>query len=185
MKDAKDHNSFIFGDKKLKNVKELLIAIEDPINSDIVKMHVNESKNDFSNWIKDVLEEEELAIDVRNEKEISKIAEHIRKYIDKEETRKAAQSRIEEIMKNSQMPTKSEEKSEQLNYNEEKAKIEESDSVNLKKDLSHHREVLKKTETRHFCPKYFDCMKKEFLFGFILGIIVGIVIAIFTKMGAI
>lgn len=56
--------------KKLKSVYELIDALEH-MSEDIFKQHVNEAKNDFSNWIKDVFEEPHVA------KEIKKVQDKI------------------------------------------------------------------------------------------------------------
>ena len=44
----------------LKNVKELKKALK-TMSEDVFYFHVNESKNDFANWIKDIFKMEELA----------------------------------------------------------------------------------------------------------------------------
>lgn len=56
--------------KKLKSVYELVDSLEH-MNDGLFRQHVNDAKNDFSNWIKDVFEEPSLA------KEIHKIQDRI------------------------------------------------------------------------------------------------------------
>lgn len=189
MIEAEEHTSFVFGHKKLKNIKDLIEVLENKDFDHIAKSHVNDEKNDFANWIKHVLKNEELAYNVSQEKDLSKILEIIKKEYEKHENRKAVESRVEELIKNPEHLTKKENdvKIETIGKKEELIKNSSHETVetHLKKDVSHHKEVLRHAEPRHFCPKFFDCMKKEFLFGFILGIVVGIVIAIFIKVGAI
>jgi len=48
----------------VKNLHELLLAFE-TITDDVYGYHANEQKNDFSSWIKDVFEDEELASNLR------------------------------------------------------------------------------------------------------------------------
>ena len=48
----------------IKNMHELLLAFE-TIEDDVYQFHANNEKNDFSNWIKDVFEDEELASNLR------------------------------------------------------------------------------------------------------------------------
>ena len=170
MIEAEHHNSFFFAHKKIKNLKELLEALEDPQYSDTAKSHVTEQKNDYANWIKDVLKEEELSEKISKEKDIPAIAKIIKEQIEfsekNPETAKAGED----------------------NFNAPKAHDigEFGKELHLNKETSHHKDLLKKSgESRHFCPRFFECMKKEFLFGFALGIILGIVIAIYIKIGAI
>ena len=47
----------------LKNLEELATALEQ-MSDDVYRFHVNEVKSDFSNWVKDVIGEENLAKDL-------------------------------------------------------------------------------------------------------------------------
>ena len=47
-----------------KNLNELLIAFE-TIENDVYQFHANNEKNDFSSWVKDVFEDEELASNLK------------------------------------------------------------------------------------------------------------------------
>lgn len=49
---------------KLKDLKDLNKALE-KMPEDIFRHHVNEMKNDFSTWVKDVLKEDNLANDLK------------------------------------------------------------------------------------------------------------------------
>lgn len=53
----------------LKNLKELALSFE-TMNDWVFNHHVNDSRNDFSNWIKDIIGEEELAEEIRNIKDM-------------------------------------------------------------------------------------------------------------------
>lgn len=69
----------------LKNLKELAGSFE-TMNDWVFNHHVNESRNDFSSWIKFILKEEELADEILNIKDIremeTKILRHlVSKYI--------------------------------------------------------------------------------------------------------
>lgn len=50
--------------KKLRSVYELVDALEH-MSDDIFKQHVNDAKNDFSSWIKDVFEEPNVAKEIK------------------------------------------------------------------------------------------------------------------------
>ncbi len=59
--DVKPEHYFLFKDGAVvKNLDELYKTIE-KISEDTFKHHVNEQKNDFHNWVRDVFEDKELA----------------------------------------------------------------------------------------------------------------------------
>lgn len=49
--------------KKLLTLKELALALED-ITDDVFRYHVNRDKNDFENWIRDIIQDKELAREI-------------------------------------------------------------------------------------------------------------------------
>jgi len=49
--------------KKLFSLKELAVALKD-INDDVFRYHVNRDKNDFENWIRDIIQDKELAREI-------------------------------------------------------------------------------------------------------------------------
>ena len=55
---------FLSDGRKLKSVYELIDALE-TMNDDLFKQHVNEMKNDFSNWVKDVFKEPNIAHEMK------------------------------------------------------------------------------------------------------------------------
>lgn len=48
----------------LKNLRELETALKE-MSDETFRYHVNEAKNDFSNWVNDVIGDEDLARDLR------------------------------------------------------------------------------------------------------------------------
>ena len=54
------HHFHVADGMKLENLMQLMEYLE-KMNIETYKFHANESKNDFSSWIKDVFEEPELA----------------------------------------------------------------------------------------------------------------------------
>ncbi|MBW2992132.1 hypothetical protein KY345_02850 [Candidatus Woesearchaeota archaeon] len=51
--------------RKLKNILELTEAFES-MSEDVFRHHVNEMRNDFSSWVGDVLDDKELAEDIKD-----------------------------------------------------------------------------------------------------------------------
>ncbi|MEK6869488.1 MAG: hypothetical protein AABX74_04615 [Nanoarchaeota archaeon] len=65
LSDASSDKEFRFcNGLHIKNLHELLLAFE-TIEDDVYQFHANNEKNDFSSWIKDVFEDEELASNLR------------------------------------------------------------------------------------------------------------------------
>ena len=54
------HHFHVADGMKLENLMQLMVYLE-KMNDETYKYHANESKNDFSSWVKDVFEEPELA----------------------------------------------------------------------------------------------------------------------------
>ena len=52
---------------EIKNLKQLLKVLNE-ISEDSFNHHVNEKKNDFANWVRDVFENKELASELSKEK---------------------------------------------------------------------------------------------------------------------
>ncbi|MBN2368326.1 hypothetical protein JXC34_04865 [Candidatus Woesearchaeota archaeon] len=64
----------------LKNLKELGNALE-TMNGWVFSHHVNESRNDFSSWVQSVLNEEELAEEIKNLKNMKDMEMRIFKHL--------------------------------------------------------------------------------------------------------
>ena len=67
-----DKAFYLKSGKKVKNLKELLAEAKN-ISADEFNHHVTEERNDFSNWVKHVLEDKKLSQSIgkiRNKKEV-------------------------------------------------------------------------------------------------------------------
>ncbi|MEI6614838.1 MAG: DUF5752 family protein, partial [Chrysiogenales bacterium] len=61
IKDVSEERVFFVCDgRTLKNLDELAHALAE-ISDDVFRYHVNEEKNDFANWIRDVMNKQKLA----------------------------------------------------------------------------------------------------------------------------
>jgi len=81
LKDANpEHYFFVQDGTILKNVLDLSKQL-DNMADDIFKHHVNEMKNDFSNWIRDIFREEKLAEELLKTTDKDKTQLIILKYI--------------------------------------------------------------------------------------------------------
>ncbi len=66
--------------KKLKSLYELVDELEE-MSEDVFTSHVNEMKNDFSSWIRDVFDENSLAKNIQKVKDRMKMQREIMKKI--------------------------------------------------------------------------------------------------------
>lgn len=62
-----EHHFVVADGRKLKNIIELADALE-TMSEEIFRHHVNDFKNDFSKWVKDVFYEHSLAEDIARAK---------------------------------------------------------------------------------------------------------------------
>ena len=66
--EAPEEHHFVVADgRKLKNIIELADALE-TMSEEIFRHHVNEARNDFSTWVKDVFYDHSLAEDISRAK---------------------------------------------------------------------------------------------------------------------
>ena len=58
-----EHHFYLQDGRKLKSVYELMDSLID-MGEDTFRQHVNEFKNDFATWVKDVFKEEDIAKEI-------------------------------------------------------------------------------------------------------------------------
>jgi uncharacterized membrane protein YheB (UPF0754 family) len=73
---------YVHNGMTIRNLNELAVAL-DLMDKKIFEFHVNKNKNDFSNWVDEVIKEEGLAKELINIKSKTASAERIHQYIDK------------------------------------------------------------------------------------------------------
>ncbi|MFA5061221.1 MAG: hypothetical protein WC494_02810 [Candidatus Pacearchaeota archaeon] len=111
-KDTKPENYFFLADGKvIKNVVELTEVLND-MPSWVFEHHVTKDKNDFSNWIRDVYLEGELAKNLAKKKRIKQIKATLEKALRKEIKKKR---KLEKILRK--------EESKKINPPKKKIKI--------------------------------------------------------------
>ena len=66
----------------LKNVKELSSALEN-MSDHVFNFHVNSQKNDFYNWVKDVIKDDQLAGSIKDVRQRVAMAKKINQRISK------------------------------------------------------------------------------------------------------
>ena len=77
-----DEYFYVNNGMTIRNLDELAVALE-LMDVEVFEYHVNTEKNDFSNWVKDIINEEGLAKELLNIKSKTASAERIRKYMNK------------------------------------------------------------------------------------------------------
>jgi hypothetical protein len=79
--DAKpEHYFMLVTGIPLKNLKDLASSLE-TMNEWAFNHHVNDSRNDFSNWIKEILKEDELSEEIRQIRDIKEMEIKILKHL--------------------------------------------------------------------------------------------------------
>ena len=59
--DVPTEHTFVLNDgRRLKNLNELAVMLQD-MNDSVFSHHVNDSKNDFANWVRDIVKEKDMA----------------------------------------------------------------------------------------------------------------------------
>ena len=76
------HYFYLNNGKKLKNIAELMESLKD-MDQDLFSFHVNEQRNDFASWVRDVFGEKELARRINRSRYPSSMLKSIEKYIQK------------------------------------------------------------------------------------------------------
>ena len=77
-----DEYFYVNNGMTIRNLDELAVALE-LMDVEVFECHVNTEKNDFSNWVKDIINEEGLAKELLDINSKTASAESIKKYIDK------------------------------------------------------------------------------------------------------
>jgi len=161
----------------IKNLFELSKAL-DHMPQDIFTHHVNPNKNDFANWIRDVIKDKKLAEKVEStikNKEIQKfiskkIEDDVLKEINKKKTKIKKTKVTKEIKKENKNNI----------IQTIKDKIQKITTKEIKSKKEHPYVDSKKTNYGVKCPyKTHHCGLLEFIFGIIIGLIIALVITTF------
>lgn len=81
LSDVPEQNYFITKEgKTIKNITELSELLKE-VNEEVFSYHVNEERNDFSNWIKDVIKDTDLAKSMINHIQKERMQETVEKRI--------------------------------------------------------------------------------------------------------
>lgn len=150
---------------QVKNLYELSKVLE-KMPKNVFNHHVTEEKNDFSNWIKDIAGDKELAeklIDVKTAKIMSK---YINKRI------KAKEAKIPQKQKSKKV------EKEELPLELLKKRVKERKSQNWK-NLFAKKETDLTQLTRLNCPyRNISCGWMEFLVGIIIGLTIAVILSV-------
>ena len=188
-----EHYFFARNEMIIKSLSELCDALNN-MDDHTYMHHVNKERNDFSEWIKDVIGDKKLAKGIRKAKtkeEVSKfISMRLERARKKEDSVKSVEKEIEKVSKEPEKAEKLDESIEipldkldevlqrekEIEKREEKIKeIEDK----IEKDLEALKKKSKKKETER------GFFSKEFIQGIAVGVLVSvIVILIYVKFFA-
>ncbi|MCD6589857.1 hypothetical protein J7K74_01570 [Candidatus Woesearchaeota archaeon] len=166
MKNAEEGKEFMFssGDKA-RNLKELLEKLR-VMSDEEFFLYVNENKNDFSNWIRDVLGEETLAREIYHIRDRKEIIKKIELYISKREIERARKENIKE------------EKGEKRREEKEKEKEHKREGERETRTLHKERyiEYRHPIEYKTYSEIVRQLLFKEFFLGVLYGFVVALII---------
>jgi len=174
LEDATPEHEFILGQRRIKNLHELVSVLKE-ISDIEFSYYSNDSKNDFSSWIRDIIKDETLAEDL--------LDCHKR-----EETINCIESRIEWIKYEveNMVPEITEDSIEKIDFKikKEDKTQDEIPETNLFSEIPKESEFSgifgkdenKKTETVKSPKSYMSSTIKGFLIGLLIGLFIGIMI---------
>ncbi|MBU1204563.1 MAG: hypothetical protein KKE93_01520 [Nanoarchaeota archaeon] len=71
-----EHNFWVSDGSILKNINDLLFALK-KMKKNVFQFHINKEKNDFANWINDIIKDTKLAKELYKIKDRKKIISKI------------------------------------------------------------------------------------------------------------
>ncbi|MBS3137399.1 hypothetical protein J4232_03125 [Candidatus Woesearchaeota archaeon] len=152
---APEHSFKTKAGKELRNLEELLHNLKD-MDTKTFSHHVNEHKNDFEKWVKDVVKDEPLAGELTETK-------------DQLEMERIVRNRIIELKEAIDKYEESFKKDEEII--EEHAKMEEHEEQNTTKKYEEEADTV--DSLKYFINKNFIGIAVGTMIGLIIGFILG------------
>lgn len=158
----KPNQYFWLEGKVVKNLHELANSLE-KMPKKVFDNHVNTEKNDFENWIREVVQDKELAEKITAVKTPKTMAKYIKDKLQKSQT----VDKQKQIAK--KLPEKHKEKDIMKKMQEMISNKPEVPNVKIKQT---------KIKLGHNCPyKSIKCSLLELLIGVIIGLVIGLIIS--------
>ncbi|MEE9525181.1 MAG: hypothetical protein V3V78_01070 [Candidatus Woesearchaeota archaeon] len=181
----KEENYFLLKDGTIvKNLFELSKAL-DKMPEDTFEHHVNESRNDFYSWIKEVVKDQDLATKVLSANSRKQIQKEIAKKIEKDTMKgmdKKTATKIKTTAKKPAARPKIARKQVQTVKNKAHAAKNRLHNMFFKEEGSKTKKRLSQMSPEEIkyginCPyKTLKCGLLEFIFGVILGVLIALVL---------
>lgn len=185
-----EHYFFARNQVVIKDLSELKAALEQ-MDDGAFSHHVSEGKNDFSEWVRNIIKDKKLAADISNLTSKEDIVKSIEKRIEeaekKEETLGSIEKEIEKVQKKEgdtkKSPMKEEEriaeiplkKIEEILQREKEIEKKEEKIREIEDKIEEQLKEMKKPENKKF-------FTKEFIQGIITGALISIIgILIYIK----
>ncbi|MEM2121384.1 MAG: DUF5752 family protein [Candidatus Woesearchaeota archaeon] len=170
LKVVEGKDSFFIDGKAIKSLQELVEELN-IMDDDTFKKYVNEEKNDFANWIRDVFQETELANKIFSIKERKEIINILRNEIERAEI---AEKPVKESVSFEFKKTENIVKDENQEEKKEKTNIENKEK---KEEVQENNESVASSSTRSLTTENLPKTKKPliyFIIGFLLGLLLGV-----------
>jgi len=173
----------------IRSLFELSKAL-DSMQEAVFTHHVNANRNDFYNWIKDVVKDKALAEDVLNSRTNKEMQKFIRSAIERDITKKMAKpaKKTAPAKKAKETVQKAKEVVDNTKKHIKTIKIKTDGIEKFKKAISNFFKTPKKEKTFGKvhpkdmalgikCPyKHWRCGVLEFLFGIIIGLLIALIL---------
>lgn len=150
----------------LTNTNDLIAALKTMADETFLH-HVNEQRNDFANWLKDVFENEELAKKISNIKDKEKMRKEIQYELTRHHARKFLQS-ANYFAKKPELKEEKKESGTQAAQQNPALNKKIDEMLKREQDIRAQEEIIKKK---------IDAQKKVATHDFLHGLLTGIVIA--------
>jgi hypothetical protein len=193
--EIKPENYFWLKDgRTIKNLEELSKILEN-IPQDVFSHHVNDSKNDFANWIRDIFRDKKLAGKLSKKKSAKEIIGCLKEKAERKRAKTVKVTKkkvvISKKIKKNKVRIKSKKKiSKKINKKHRKKKIrvhKKTVKNDVEKDvkgiIDEKSTVIKKQakdikKPEHHCSTIgFKCSLVDFLLGILIGILIAVMLS--------
>lgn len=172
----KENYFFLKDGTVIKDLFELSKKL-DSMPEEVFKHHVNDERNDFYNWIKDVVKRKRLAEAVKGIKEKNKmksiVSENVQTDVLKKMSNNSSRSKKTDVKKEKRK--KRAEKSSKSPKKIEKGSSEKEKSVSEAKDQDAKKEDFAGSEDRKIYARYTSGLV-DFFFGVMIGVLMTLLI---------
>lgn len=181
-----EHHFHLKNGGKLKDLFDLAKSLEE-MPEEVFNHHVNEHRNDFYNWIRDVIGDQELALKIKRSKTKKEMQQHLGEIIKgtvDEQIKEKQETKTEKETKQAAKEAKEPELNVSVGKPAKKLKSMKKEAKTIKKEppKTMPKQTIKTathpaTKPHQHCPyKTFHCGVLEFMIGVLVGLLLEFII---------